>query len=180
MAVFVNNECQGAAVVTGTTNTINAYILDNSSIGDTMEIVTYTSSAKENKVKKHKGYFIFNPETGKSTKTVLTKNNWSYYYLPLKNTTADIDKYSFNRLSIYPNPTTNKITWRLFLSEPDHIVYHIFDSKGQEILKVDQGYNQAGNHSSTVDLKAYNLRPGVYFFHVAGNKINLVKKIVVR
>ena len=180
VAVFVNNECQGAAVVTGTTNTINAYILDDSSIGDTMEIVTYTSSAKENKVKKHKGYFIFNPETGKSTKTVLTKNNWSYYYLPLKNTTADIDKYSFNRLSIYPNPTTNKITWRLFLSEPDHIVYHIFDSKGQEILKVDQGYHQAGNHSSTVDLKAYNLRPGVYFFHVAGNKINLVKKIVVR
>lgn len=180
IAVFVNDECQGATVVTGTTNTINAYILDNSSIGDTMEIVTYTSTAKDNKVKKHEGYYVFNPETGESTKTTLTKNNWNYYYLPLKTTTANIHNFSSRRLFLYPNPATNTVICNISLTEPDHISYYIFNSKGQRITDVDMGYLHAGDHSSTIDLTVYDLNPGIYFFHVTGDKTNEVKKIIVR
>lgn len=180
IGVFVNGECQGASVVSGNTTTINAYILDDTSNGEPIEIVKYNSTKGDTRLESHQNYYVYNPQTGTSTKSTLQKNSaWSFYYLPLEKTTTGIKSDSKSSASIFPNPTRGNIICNLTLSKPDNITIDLYNAQGQEIAHLMEGYIDTGNHKIPMNLLVSNVNSGIYYLKISGSTLSDIKKVIV-
>jgi len=180
IGVFVNGECQGASVVSGNTTTINAYILDDTSNGEPIEIVKYNSTKGDTRLESHQNYYVYNPQTGTSTKSTLQKNSaWSFYYLPLEKTTTGIKSVSKSSASIFPNPTRGNIICNLTLSKPDNITIDLYNAQGQEIAHLMEGFIDTGNHKIPMNLLVSNVHSGIYYLKISGSTLSDIKKVII-
>ncbi len=181
IGVFVNGECQGASVVTGSVTTINAYILDSISHGEPIEIRTWTSSKDGGKTNVHKQYFVYNPETGTSSKSILVKNdNWPFYYLPLKKVNTVIPELNQKvNVSIHPNPTTGLVSYSIKNRLEDKVTITLHDATGKLVSVINSGFIATGNNSGSFNIDKYTKAKGLFYLSFTGNTIQATEKIIV-
>lgn len=85
----------------------------------------------------------------------------------LQHEEASIDDAATVRMSVYPNPATDRIC--VTLKNPDDIKASILDISGRTVMDIT-----LHGGANTVDISA--LRNGVYLIRVAGNVTKIVKK----
>jgi len=82
-----------------------------------------------------------------------------------------------DELSIYPNPTTNKLNINFFITESATLTTDVIDMLGKTVLNknfsVDEGFNQ-----TALDLS--DLNNGIYFLRLQQNDQIVVKKFIVK
>jgi len=81
---------------------------------------------------------------------------------------VDVDK----TIKIYPNPADDKIMISLGNENFQAVCLMIFDTKGQKILKT--------SFSNETIIDVNNLRSGIYYFQLLSDKLNEVRKVVIR
>lgn len=94
----------------------------------------------------------------------------------IENTEAQIVIPSDYNLEAYPNPFNPKVTIRYSISSSSNINIDIYNSLGQLIRNLYNGYNMAGKHEVIFD--GSNLSSGIYYCKLATNN-NLVKTIKI-
>jgi M6 family metalloprotease-like protein len=77
----------------------------------------------------------------------------------------------------YPNPFNSETIIPYILSKYGSVTVEIYNSIGQKIQSIDQGYQNAGSH--TLQLKADKLPSGLYFYRVRGSALSLTKKFMI-
>ncbi|MBL3658830.1 S8 family serine peptidase [Fulvivirga sediminis] len=77
----------------------------------------------------------------------------------------------------YPNPTDNTSTLKYALRERQYVEIQIVNTKGQLVHPVSSGWEEAGNHQVTQDLKAVS--SGLYMYKIIiGDKTYLSRLMV--
>ncbi len=77
----------------------------------------------------------------------------------------------------YPNPfnPTTSITYQL--PQNGHVTLKIYNSLGQEVKELVNGYEEPGSY--TVNFDAANLPSGIYFYKLQSGNITAVKKMLL-
>ncbi len=79
-------------------------------------------------------------------------------------------------LNIYPNPNSGTLFIDIQSEENKNLNISFYNQLGMQVKSKDIGVT--GSHKSEFDLK--NLAQGVYFVHIKGDRINFVRKIILR
>jgi tetratricopeptide (TPR) repeat protein len=82
-----------------------------------------------------------------------------------------------NLITAYPNPFNPSTTIRYTLNEPSNITLKIYNIQGQQVAVLVNGFQEAGAHD--IVFNTTDLPSGVYFYHLNGKDINVVKKIML-
>ena len=115
---------------------------------------------------------------------------WPVYYWDIKNKrvgigtplTASSNADSapvavMDRVSAYPNPVSDAVTFRLELSKAARIRLAVYDALGREVAVVASGYAPAG--ASEVRWKPGNLPAGVYLYRLTTGSDTFVSLITL-
>jgi hypothetical protein len=95
-----------------------------------------------------------------------------------KQTDKKIDKQDVVVI-ISPNPFTDKLTYRYFLTEPMDVSIELHDISGQIKGWLVTNQNQSeGLHTGELDAVKYTLTPGIYFIRFTFDKQVVISKIV--
>lgn len=94
----------------------------------------------------------------------------------IENTEAQIVIPADYNLEAYPNPFNPKVTIRYSIPSPSNINIDIYNSLGQLIRNIYNGYNLPGKHEVIFD--GSNLSSGIYYCKLETNN-NLVKTIKI-
>jgi spore germination protein YaaH len=93
-------------------------------------------------------------------------------------TTLSADLNLLNELSIFPNPAKNDISITLISDKEYSSIYQLIDAAGKIInekeLKIKPGVN-----SLNINVNAFNLSQGVYFFKIVSEHGQHVKKLII-
>lgn len=73
----------------------------------------------------------------------------------------------------YPNPFNPSTTIRFDLVEPQHVTVKVYNSLGQQVKELVDGYYDAGSHN--VVLNASSFSSGAYFYRLTAGKFTAVK-----
>lgn len=94
------------------------------------------------------------------------------------NATTNIEENNIeNDLTIFPNPTNNKITIDYNLNESSNAKILVYDAMGRIVANHELGEQQLGKHSTTVNLA--NLANGLYTVNLTvGSK--MISKLVIK
>ncbi|NQU06300.1 MAG: T9SS type A sorting domain-containing protein [Calditrichaeota bacterium] len=85
----------------------------------------------------------------------------------------------FTLLPAYPNPFNSTTTIRYALSYPSNVSLHVYNTLGQQIRTLFEGYRKAGVH--TANLTASDLPSGLYFVKLnAGGQTFTQKVMLIR
>jgi hypothetical protein len=68
---------------------------------------------------------------------------------------------------VYPNPTSNEITFNYALNTKSQSELQLFDVRGLNIKTVKIGTQNSGIYSTEIDVS--NLPVGVYYYHFISN-----------
>jgi hypothetical protein len=86
---------------------------------------------------------------------------------------------SLNGVSVWPNPSSGKLTCSYDLQNNQSVSLKLFDALGREVAYVTHGIEQAGLHAITID--ASSLSPGTYMYALTrGSTISRGKMAIVR
>jgi len=79
----------------------------------------------------------------------------------------------------YPNPFNPQtiINYTLYKSSKTYL--RVFDIYGKEVLKIDNGYQNAGSYSILLNTNYYKLASGVYFYTLETDEISVTKKMLL-
>lgn len=77
----------------------------------------------------------------------------------------------------YPNPFNPTTTIRYALPKESHVTLRIYNTLGQEIIKLVNEAMDAGYHETTFD--ATSLTSGVYFYKIQAGNYNAIRKLLV-
>jgi serine protease AprX len=69
-----------------------------------------------------------------------------------------------------PNPTTGVTTINYEMAQSGQVLLTVFDARGVEVLRMNEGVRQAGANSSAID--ATELPNGVYYYRVTVDGAN--------
>ncbi|MCF7811949.1 T9SS type A sorting domain-containing protein, partial [bacterium] len=85
--------------------------------------------------------------------------------------------YEFALYEAYPNPfnSTTTITYGLAKAAPTLVI--LYDLSGHEVIKIFDGYKQAGYHTST--LTANDLPSGLYFVRLNTGGFSQSRKLIL-
>jgi len=84
---------------------------------------------------------------------------------------------SSNLISNYPNPFNPATTINYTINEPSDINISVYNSNGEFIREIYNGYKANGNHSIKFD--GSNLNSGIYYTILKANGNKSVKKMVL-
>ncbi|MFP4469384.1 MAG: T9SS type A sorting domain-containing protein [Bacteroidales bacterium] len=80
----------------------------------------------------------------------------------------------------YPNPFRETTHFSFKLREKSIVTLKILDLMGREVARlIDHENKNPGVYFEHFDASDYNIRPGVYYFSLAGNNGNQVRKMVI-
>ena len=82
-----------------------------------------------------------------------------------------------NLITAYPNPFNPSTTIRYTLNEPGNMTIKIYNIKGQQVAALVDGHQDAGKHE--IVFNTTDLPSGVYFYHLSGKDVNVVKKLML-
>lgn len=79
----------------------------------------------------------------------------------------------------YPNPFNPSTTIEYSLKEPQRIRLELYNSIGQSIGLLDEGFKNSGRYSLTLAMNSLSLASGVYFYSMTGETLSQTKKMVL-
>jgi hypothetical protein len=79
----------------------------------------------------------------------------------------------------YPNPFNPTTNFRFSLIRPDHVMIKLYDSRGQEISTLYNGYRTAGEYEISVDASELGMTSGIYFYSIQTNEFSDTKKMIL-
>ena len=85
--------------------------------------------------------------------------------------------YNFSIISIYPNPFNPIINIEYELSVPAAIQIEIYNIKGQQMYKINEGYKFPGIYSTIWN--GENYPTGMYFVSLKNESTLLTKKMIL-
>ena len=94
--------------------------------------------------------------------------------------TSGINTYNDGIVSIlqnYPNPCKDYTNLNISLQKPSNVTVYINNLMGQEVLKINVGTKNIGNHN--IKINTQNLKPGLYFYTVQANNSLTSGKLIV-
>jgi hypothetical protein len=93
----------------------------------------------------------------------------------INNKTSNPDKYSL--CQNYPNPFNPITVISYSLPSASTIKLILFNTLGQEVKTLENGYKNAGNY--TINFNATNLPSGIYFYKLEAGQFTQVKKMML-
>ncbi|MDP8238096.1 MAG: T9SS type A sorting domain-containing protein [Candidatus Hatepunaea meridiana] len=78
---------------------------------------------------------------------------------------------------VYPNPFNSTTTIRYGLPSPSHVSLQVYNTSGQQITTLFEGYRRTGIHS--VNLTANNLPTGLYFVRLKASEQVFTQKVML-
>ncbi|MDY0334817.1 MAG: C25 family cysteine peptidase [Bacteroidales bacterium] len=100
---------------------------------------------------------------------------WSEAFVITINDCTGIDETDQSQMSIYPNPANDNFTIRL--NGNDNVTLTLVNAIGKTV------YSRSDvqvNGTSTTQIDASQLAPGMYFLKVEGSRINTAQKVIIR
>ena len=92
---------------------------------------------------------------------------------------SDLNKYTFNINSVYPNPFNPNTDISFTIPNDGYVKLSVFNIKGQEVDVIFEGYQDKGFHSYTWDASTFS--SGIYYFHLnEGKNISTAKGIYIK
>jgi hypothetical protein len=102
-------------------------------------------------------------------------NSWSLG-ICTTNTPLETENYSFENLSLSPNPNNGNFTIKFNSYTNNDIKVSVYDMSGRQLL--NRTYLNSGNFEQQISLE--NAAPGVYLVNVQDGDNTLSKKIVIK
>lgn len=178
VAVYIDDECKGAEIVTDEEMDIRAYMLDGSTGEMTFEMY-YGDKAGNKKVI---DYFTYDPKAMELHQgTVNVEEVKDYYMVSFKDEGHSFTPTDYKLIN-FPNPVSNSVTIRYSLPKTEHIELSIYNCKGQYITTLKDDEQSSGFHSVTWDgtNKQGKFVPnGVYFYKLTTSGNDIVKKMLL-
>lgn len=81
------------------------------------------------------------------------------------------------KLSTYPNPATNFVSFDYELANASDVEINIVDAKGQRVMTINEGMQTVGAHTSKADISA--LSNGNYFVAIQAGSSKIAKRILI-
>jgi hypothetical protein len=79
----------------------------------------------------------------------------------------------------YPNPFNPSTTIEFAIGSSSYVIADIFNSMGEKVISLLNGYKDAGLHS--IDFNGDNLPSGIYFLRLqAGNNTKTIKMSLLK
>jgi len=181
VAIYVDDVCKGAAVVTDSLTEIPGYILDGTNPNGEIEIRAYY--ADKAAVDNIPVYLVWNPESGTYDHKPLKLSNKNYYYkLKLNSNDNGTPAISEPAINIYPNPFNPSTTIKFSLDNPADIKLEIYNLKGQLVKCLARGMADKGLSSITwngTDNSNRKVASGMYYSKLSYNGKSITKKMVL-
>ncbi len=178
VAVYIDDVCKGAEIVTNDEMDIRAYMNDGTS-GDMTFEMYYGGKAGNIKVV---DYYTYDPVSMELHQgTVHIDGVKDYYMVSLTN-----GEHSFTppdyKIMNFPNPVCNNVTIKYSLPDQVKINLSIYNCKGQYVTSLKDGEQSSGIHSVTwngTDEQGKLVPNGVYFYKLSTSEKDIVKKLLL-
>lgn len=88
-----------------------------------------------------------------------------------------IQNLSIHKLSVYPNPASEKVAFRYYLADAGNVSLEIYNSSGQVMERIQMQKMAAGDHQIVWKLEGYI--NGMYFVQLKSRKSTSVSKLLI-
>jgi hypothetical protein len=183
IAIFVNEECKGAAIIKDDQVQLNAYILNEYDPAfDDLDFRMYFPSKQ--KAKSFKDYSVMNYRTGEyERKFIDIKNGEDFFKVGINMGTNDeVPVYSTKLEGNFPNPFNPVTTIRFSLGKTGKVELDVYNIKGQKVKTLVNSTLDVGNHEFVWDGRDNNnksLSSGVYFYKLKTGTLILTNKMLL-
>lgn len=81
--------------------------------------------------------------------------------------------------SLAPNPTVNNSSISYTLANNTTITMEVFNIVGEKVTVLENGMEQAGTHTTNINVAELNLNSGIYFIVLTAGQITETRKLIV-
>ncbi len=127
--------------------------------------VTYLGAFNPNAPRWDEGWTNYDPQ------------NTDYTLTDIKETLNKNIPLNFQLFQNYPNPFNPNTTISFTLPKSSYVNLIVYNSLGQEIAKLAEGYKEAGTYY--INWNAENLPSGIYIYKLETNNFNSVRKMTL-
>jgi len=178
VAVYIDDECKGAEIVTNDEMDIRAYMLDGTT-GDMTFEMYYGGKAGNKKVV---DYYTYDPVSIELHQgTVHIDKVKDYYMVSLKDGGHSFTPTDYKLLN-FPNPVSENVTIKYSLPNLVKMNLSIYNCKGQYITTLKDGEQSSGIHAvmwDGTDEHGKNVPNGVYLYKLTTSEKDIVKKMLL-
>lgn len=178
VAVYIDDVCKGAEIVTDDEMDIRAY-MGYGTTGD-MTFEMYYGDKSGNK--KVVDYYTYDPVSMDLHQgTVHVEKVKDYYMVSLKDGGHSFTPTDYKLVS-FPNPVCGNVTIKYSLPEPVKMNLSIYNCKGQHITTLKDDDQSSGIHTVTwngTDEQGKQAPNGVYFYKLTTSGKDIVKKLLL-
>ena len=125
----------------------------------------------------HTGKMVVNLSVRDSNQCKANKTDTILINFSGVNSHAIENKFSW---SISPNPFSESTSISYDLTEPAHVKFRVYDSKGVELATIVNGLKSAGKYTEILNGYKLKLQAGVYFIEMKIGKESDLKKIIMQ
>lgn len=184
VAVFVNEECKGAAVIKEGEVQLNAYITNITDPTEELKNLDFRmffpgKAANANVL----DYSYLNHQSGRFESRKITVSECKEFMQVRIGKTEELPTPTITLLyNNYPNPFNPETTISFDLAEPCPVTLKVFNIKGQKVKTLINDSIIAGNHSiiwNGTDSNGKQVSSGVYFYRMSTPKSTLIHKMLL-
>jgi hypothetical protein len=184
VAVFVDEECKGAAVILDEEVQLNAYVTNITDPSEELKNLEFRmffpgKAANANVL----DYSVLNNQSGRFESRKIAVSECKEFLQIRIGKTEETPVPSITQLfNNYPNPFNPETTIRFDLAEPGPVTIDVFNIKGQKMQALVNDSFIAGQHSiiwDGTDSKGKPVVSGVYFYRMTTPKSTLVHKMLL-
>ncbi len=182
VALLVDEECKGAAVIKSDQVQLNAYILNDSTITlENLEFELYFPTRSTGIIKAD--YSVYDHYTGKYESRTATTNDFSNYLMVslAENNDCQIPKVT-ELCQNYPNPFNPETRINFELEQNAGVKLEIFNLKGQKVITLVNDNLTAGYYSERWygnDEKGNQVTSGVYLYRLTTTNGDCLSKKMI-
>jgi len=181
LALYVDDVCKGAVVVTDSLVEIPAYVVNNVNPNAEVQIrAFYEGKSTTDFIPE---YRVWDQNSGAFLDTRLSLKSKNYYYkVKLVQSEQDAPPLAEPELKIYPNPFNPSTTIRFNIPGSAGVNLEIYNQRGQLVRILVNDLVQAGEHSISWDGKDDNhlsLPSGLYYVKLSYQNKSFSKKMVL-
>jgi hypothetical protein len=104
-------------------------------------------------------------------------NNGSFKFSPSVEVNFNSQINNFTLDQNYPNPFNPSTTISYSIPSASNVKISVFNSLGQQVKNVENGYKNAGSYKVT--LNASDLNSGIYFYKIEAGQYSSIKKMML-